>query len=321
MSGKIAVLVSDKDQFEGYQGVAPDGVDLTWVDSSAPLDEQAARLQDTIVIIGNTSVELARRCPKLTLVQVSSAGTDRMDLVGLYGLGLKVANGGGANAVAVSEHAIALMLSVYRRLHLQFVSVKDRKWAGAIRSIAWSSVHELTGKTVGIIGFGNIGQQVARRLQGWECSLLYEDVIDRPPELEAELGVTRVSRDDLLRSSDVVTLHVPLLAATRGMMNDRAFGLMKSSAVIINTCRGPVVDEAALIRALRAGEIAGAGLDVLEEEPTPVDNPLLDMDNVAVTPHLASFAQESWDKSRRFAVQNAARAAGGEEPQAVVRPE
>jgi phosphoglycerate dehydrogenase-like enzyme len=133
--------------------------------------------------------------------------------------------------------------------------------------------------------------------------------------------VTRVSRDDLLRSSDVVTLHVPLLDSTRGMIDDRAFGLMKSTAILINTCRGPVVDEAALIRALRAGEIAGAGLDVLEEEPTPDDNPLLDMDNVAVTPHLASFAQESWEKSQRFAVENAARAANGEEPLAVVRPE
>jgi phosphoglycerate dehydrogenase-like enzyme len=321
MSGKIAVRVSDEDQFEGYRGVAPDGVELTWVDPNAPLEEQAAQLQDTVVIIGDTPVDLARRCPKLKLVQVSSAGTDRLDLHGLYALGLKVANGGGANAVAVSEHAVALMLSVYRRLNLQFQSVRDRKWAGMIRSIAWSSVHELTGKTVGVIGFGNIGQEVARRLQGWGCDLLYEDVIDRPPELEAELGVTRVTRDDLLSNSDIVTLHVPLLDATRGMMSDRDFALMKPSAVLINTCRGPVLDEAALIRALRAGEIAGAGLDVLEEEPTPADNPLLDMDNVAVTPHMASFAQESWDKSRRFAIQNAARTANGEEPQAVVRPE
>ena len=321
MSSNIAVLAPDKKQFDGYQELAPDGVTLSWVDTNSPLDEQAALLQETVVIIGDTPVELASRCPKLKLVQVSSAGTDRMDLPALDDIGIMVANGGGSNAVAVSEHAVALMLSVYRKLDIQFESVKERQWASKLVPDQWPHVHELTGSTVGIVGLGNIGQQVARRLAGWECTLLYEDVIDRPPELEAKLGVQRVTRDELLARSDIVTLHVPLLAATRGMMSDREFGLMKSSGVLINTCRGPVVDEAALIRALRAGEIAAAGLDVLEEEPTPAANPLLDMDNVAITPHLASFAQESWQKSRRFAVENAVRTASGGDPLAVVPPE
>ena len=321
MSGKIAVLAPDESQFEAYRSLAPDGVDLTWVDSTKPLEEQAAQLEDSVVIIGGASVELARRCPKLALVQVAGAGTDRLDVAGLDRLGVKVSNGGGANAVAVSEHAVALMLSVYRKLDLQFISVKERKWAGTVRTIGGPSVRELTGKTVGIIGLGHIGQQVARRLRGFDCRLLYHDVIEKPPELEAELGVARVSWDQLLKESNVVTLHVPLLGSTRGMMSDREFGMMKPTAVLINTCRGPVVDEAALIRALKAREITGAGLDVLEQEPTPADNPLLDMDNVAVTPHMASFAQESWSKSRTFAIQNAARAANGVEPLAVVMPE
>ena len=321
MSSKIAVLVADKAQFDGYQELAPEGVTLSWVDSSSPIEEQVAQLQDTVVIIGDTPVEVASRCPQLKLVQVSSAGTDRMDLPALDDIGIQVANGGGSNAVAVSEHTVALMLSVYRKLDIQFESAKERKWASKLVPDQWPYVHELTGSTIGIVGLGNIGQQVARRLAGWECTLLYEDVVDRSPELEAELGVQRVTRDELLARSDIVTLHVPLLAATRGMMSDREFGLMKPSAVLINTCRGPVVDEAALIRALRAGEISAAGLDVLEEEPTPADNPLLDMDNVALTPHLASFAQESWNKSRRFAVENAARVVAGGDPLAVVPPE
>ncbi len=321
MISNIAVLVADKKQFDGYEELAPDGITLSWVDASSPLEEQVAQLQDTVVIIGDTPVEVASSCPQLKLVQVSSAGTDRMDLAALDDLGVVVANGGGANAVAVSEHAVALMLSVYRKLDIQFESVKERKWASKLVPDQWPHVHELTGSTVGIVGLGNIGQQVARRLSGFECTLLYEDVIDRSPELEAELGVQRVTRDELLARSDIVTLHVPLLDPTRGMMSDREFGLMKPSGVLINTCRGPVVDEAALIRALRAGEIAAAGLDVLEEEPTPADNPLLDMDNVALTPHLASFAQESWLKSRRFAVENAVRTAAGGDPRAVVPPE
>ncbi|HEY7494421.1 MAG TPA: NAD(P)-dependent oxidoreductase, partial [Candidatus Tectomicrobia bacterium] len=125
---------------------------------------------------------------------------------------------------------------------------------------------------------------------------------------------------DLLRTADIVTLHVPLNRLTKGMISDREFGLMKPTTILINACRGPVVDEAALIRALQARKIMAAGLDVLEEEPTPANNPLLDMDNVLVTPHLAAFAQESYDKSRAFAVQNAARVARGEAPESVIEP-
>lgn len=321
MSSKIAVLVADKKQFDGYQKLAPDGVTLSWVDSSTPINEQVAQLQDTVVIIGDTPVEVASRCPQLKVIQVSSAGTDRMNLAALEDIGIKVANNGGANAIAVSEHAIALMMTVLRKLDIQFESVKERRWAGKLVPDWWPYVHELTGSTVGIIGLGNIGQQVARRLAGWDCTLLYQDAVEISPELEAELGVERVTRDELLARSDVVSLHVPLMAATRGMMSDREFGLMKPSAILINTCRGPVVDEAALIRALNAGEIMAAGLDVLEVEPTPDDNPLIDMDNVSITPHVASVAQESWIRSRGFAVQNAIKVANGGDPLAIVTPE
>ena len=321
MSSKIAVLVADKNHFDGYLEYIPDGVTLEWVDSSAPLEEQVAQLQDVVVIIGDTPVEVASRCPQLKMIQVSSAGTDKMNLAALEDIGIKVANNGGANAIAVSEHAITLMMTVLRKLDIQFESVKERRWAGKLVPDWWPYVHELTGSTVGIIGLGNIGQQVVRRLAGWDCTLLYDDVIDYSPELEAELGVERVTRDELLARSDVVSLHVPLMAATRGMMSDREFGLMKPSAILINTCRGPVVDEAALIRALNAGEIMAAGLDVLEVEPTPDDNPLIDMDNVSITPHVASVAQESWIRSRGFAIQNAIRVANGGDPLAIVTPE
>ena len=321
MSNKIAVYVPDKVQFDAYQELAPDGVNLQWVDSTIPLEEQIAQLQDTVVIIGDTQVEVASRCHNLKVIQVASAGTDKMDLAALEYIGIKVANNGGANAIAVSEHTITLMMTVLRKLDIQFESVKERKWASKLLPDWWPYVHELSGSTVGIIGFGNIGQKVARRLGGWDCTLLYEDIVDHSPELVAELGVTRVSRDELLTRSDVVTLHVPLMASTRGMMSDREFGMMKKSAILINTCRGPVVDEAALIKALNAKEIMAAGLDVLEVEPPPDDNPLIDMDNVSITPHVASADQESWIRSRGFAVQNAIKVANGGDPQAIVTPE
>jgi phosphoglycerate dehydrogenase-like enzyme len=212
------------------------------------------------------------------------------------------------------------MVSVYRKMHLQFQAVKNRQWAGDIREKWLPQAYELTDKTVGIVGLGRIGQRVARRLQGWDCRLIYHDVAKFPPGLEEALHITRVPLDELLRTADIITLHVPLNRRTKGMISDREFGLMKPTAVLINACRGPVVDEAALIRALKAQKILGAGLDVLEDEPTSTNNPLLDMDNVLVTPHLAALAQESFEKSRAFAAHNAARVAQGEEPESVVEP-
>ena len=322
MSTSVYVLSrGDARQLETFRQLAPEGVEIKWVDATQPLEQQAAQLQEAVAVIAAPSafpVELALKCPNLKLIQTVSAGTNQIDIAALQELGIQVANNGGGNAVAVSEHTIALMVSVYRKLHLQFQAVKNRQWAGDIRTTWFAGAYELTDKTVGIIGLGRIGQRVARRLQGWDCRLIYHDVVSYPSTLEQELHLTKVGFDDLLRTADIVTLHVPLTRQTRGMISDREFGLMKPTAVLINACRGPVVDEAALIRAMQARNILAAGLDVLEEEPTPANNPLLDMDNVLITPHLAAFAQESHEKSHAFAVQNTARVARGEEPESVV---
>lgn len=322
MSTSVYVLSrGDARQLETFRQLAPEGVEITWVDATQPLEQQAAQLQEAVAVIAAHSafpVELALKCPKLRLIQTVSAGTNLIDIAALQELGIGVANNGGGNAVAVSEHTIALMVSVYRKLHLQFQAVKNRQWAGDIRTTWFAGAYELTDKTVGIIGLGRIGQRVARRLQGWDCRLIYHDVVSFPPALEQELHLTKVGCDDLLRTADIVTLHVPLTRQTKGMISDREFGLMKPTAVLINACRGPVVDEAALIRAMQARKILAAGLDVLEQEPTPANNPLLDMDNVLITPHLAAFAQESHEKSHAFAVQNAARVARGEAPESVI---
>lgn len=322
MSTRVYVLSRDDSrQLETFRRYVPEGAEIVWVDVTQPLEQQAMQLRDAAAVIVNPSafpVDLALKCPNLKLIQTVSAGTNMIDIAALNELGIQVANNGGGNAVAVAEHTITLMVSVYRKMHLQFQAVKDRQWAGDIRTRWLSQAYELTDKTVGIVGFGRIGQRVARRLQGWDCRLIYHDVMSYPPDLEKELHITKVGFDELLRASDIVTLHVPLTRQTKGMISDREFGLMKPTAVLINACRGPVVDEAALIRAMQARKILGAGLDVLEEEPTPADNPLLDMDNVLITPHLAALAQESFEKSRAFAVQNAVRVTRGEEPESVV---
>ena len=320
MSTSIYVLSrNDPRQLETFRQLAPEGVEVKWVDVTQPIDQQAAQLQEARAVIATPSafpIELALKCPNLRLVQTVSAGTNLIDIAALNELNIKVANNGGGNAVAVSEHTIALMVSVYRKMHLQFQAVKNRQWAGDIRTAWISQAYELTDKTVGIIGMGRIGQRVARRCRAGIASsstMTWRNF----PGLES-LHLTRVGFDDLLRTADIITLHVPLTRQTRGMISDREFNLMKPTTVLINACRGPVVDEAALIRALQAKKIMAAGLDVLEEEPTPANNPLLDMENVLVTPHLAAFAQESYAKQSAFATQNAARVARGEEPESVI---
>ena len=324
MSTRVYVLSrDDARQLATFRRYASDDVEITWVDVTQPLEQQAAQLQEARAVIAMPSafpIDLALKCPNLKLIQTVSAGTNMLDIAALNELGVLVANNGGGNAVAVAEHTITLMVSVYRKMHLQFQAVKNRQWAGDIREKWLSQAYELTDKTVGIVGLGRIGQRVARRLQGWDCRLIYHDVAKFPPGLEEALHITCVSLDELLRTSDIMTLHVPLNRRTKGMISDREFGLMKPTAVLINACRGPVVDEAALIRALKAQKILGAGLDVLEDEPTPANNPLLDMDNVVVTPHLAALAQESFEKSRAFAVLNATRVGNGEAPESVVEP-
>ncbi len=324
MGAQVIIYGPNEAALGAFERVAPDGVDVGWVDSSQPLDDQAADLQDAQVAViagGVVTVEVARRAPNLKLVQTTSAGTDTLDKTALGEMGIRVSNNGGGNAVAVAEHTIALLISTIRKLQLQFNAVKAGEWAADIRQAWFSQANEIAGKTVGIVGLGHIGSRVARRLQGWECDVIYSDVVDPEPGIEEELNLTRVSLDELLQTSDIITLHVPLTSQTRGMISDREFDLMKPTVVFVNACRGPVVDEAALIRAMQQGKVAQAGLDVLEEEPTPVDNPLLHMDNVLVTPHLASFTQESGEKSRTFAMYNAARILRGEDPESVVLPD
>ena len=323
MDGTVFVLTELDRWMCLYRTHAPEGVAVVWVDPSRTFEDQASVMDGASAVISSGSVDIlrvARLLPSLRLVQVNSAGTDGIDVGALNKMGIKVANGGGGNAVAVSEHAIALMLSSYRKLDRQFASVLAKQWRGDLFE-EWSSFHELTGKTVGIVGLGRIGQEMAKRLRGFDCRLLYFDTAPRSRDLEKSLRVTRLSLDELLGASDVITLHVPHTEQTAGLIGVREFDLMKPTAVLINVSRGHVVDEAALIDALRTGKIAGAGLDVLQQEPADPGNPLLDMGNVTVTPHLASFAQEAIERSYAFAVQNAARVVNGLEPLSVVVPE
>lgn len=298
-------------------------LELRFVESERPVDEVAADCKDAVVIITGGvrlfGTELISKLPSLKLIQTPSAGTDWLDKSAIAEMGVQVANNGGANAVAVAEHAILLMLTIERKLDRQIESVKAGTWMQGVGGDR-TEYHTLVGKRIGIVGLGRIGSRVAKRLQGWECEVVYHDVVEYDDDYIEASGARFVEFDDLLASSDLVSLHVPLERTTRHMMSDREFGLMKPSAILINTCRGPVVDEAALKRALSNGEIFGAGLDVTEVEPIEEGNDLPSLPNVVVTPHMATRALESEHNAVANVIANAARVARGEQPLWIVPP-
>ena len=300
---------------------AGDGVNVVAVDPTLSPGELIEALEDADVAVpwlASVPLEIAEQLPKLKLIQLLTAGYDRADVVGLGKLGISVANNGGANAISVSEHTMSLILSVYRRMMEAWANTVGGNWRNGVDQLPVRT--EISGKTIGIVGFGNIGRQVARRLSGFDCEVLYYDPVEMMPGRDRELGAQAVELDHLLRVSDIVTVHVPLNSSTRGMFGSREFGLMKKSAVFINTCRGPVHNEAELIVALQNGEIAGSGLDVLEQEPTDPDNPLLKMPNVVITPHWAGGTGEGNERSVVFALSNLERLADGRKLLAVVDP-
>ena len=299
---------------------APPDIDFVVVDADLPEDEQIRQCAGAVALIvtPNTfSLNILKGCPSVKLVQTISAGYDRIDVKAAGEMGVLVANNGGGNAIAVAEHALTLMMSVGRHTMTHWHNtVKEGKW----RQSMAGPITELTGKTVGIVGLGHIGKQVAKRLTAFDTETVYYDIAAIPDDVERELNVRPMSFDQLLRESDIVSLHVPLNRQTRGLISSSELGLMKPTAYLINTCRGPVVDEAALYEALTNGVIAAAGLDVLEQEPTPEDNPLFELDNVVVTPHMAGSTQESELRATAFALENIQRLISGREPESLVTP-
>ena len=253
---------------------------------------------------------------RVRLIQLLSAGYDTIDLDRCRAAGKLVATNGGANAVAVAEHTILLILSVLRRLPVIDRDTRSGRWTAA-KTSEWEP-HELEGRTVGLVGLGQIGRQVARRLLPFGVKLQYHDVVQAPTEVTDSLQIRYVSWSELLETSDIVSLHVPLMESTRGLIGAAELAQMKPDAIVINTARGGVIDEPALVAALQRGHLGGAGLDAFDAEPFPAGQALAGFDQVVLTPHFAGPTYESWPKRVRFAYENVARVEREERPEAVV---
>ncbi len=298
---------------------APEGFTTTAVEGKLPEKEQIEAVQNAYFLMAyraEISDGLLRAASKLRLVQLLAAGYDRMNLSLLGELGIPCANNGGANSWTVADHTVLLMLSLYKRLIPADRATREGRWREPIDGF---NTFEMANKLIGILGIGNIGRKVAQRVQAFEAQVQYYDKYPLEPARERELKVKRVSLEELFRSSDIISCHTPLTPETHHLINRESLALMKPNAVLINTSRGAVIDEAALIEALEKGRIAGAGLDVFEKEPVERDDPLLQMDNVVVTPHSAGTTWNTWCRRAEFAYQNMERVLAGQTPLARVQ--
>ena len=262
--------------------LAGDGAEIVEVTSQDALD--ASTDADAIVlrVLKASKGTLANK-GKLKLICRWGVGVDSVDVPYASARGIAVTNTPGANASAVSELAVLLMLAVGRNLMFHNRSIQNGVWS---RTLFTDNAVSLNGKKVGIIGGGNIGRQVARRVQAFGAEARYYDVFRLAPETEKQFDLTFVPLDDLLADSDVVTLHVPLLDNNHHMLNAEKIALMKRNAILINTARGGLVDDKALLTAIDEGRLMGAGLDCVEDDPLPAGHPLLDHPNIVITPHV-----------------------------------
>jgi len=245
-------------------------------------------------------------------------GFDNVDLKAATERGIYVTNTPGVLTETVADLAFGLLLTLSRRIAEADRFIRTGRWRGwGPKQFLGFDVH---GKTLGILGLGRIGLAVAKRAKGFDMTVLYFDVF-RNTEMEKKLGLHFVPLNEVLSRSDFVSVHVPLIPQTKHMISTNELDLMKESAFLINSSRGPVVDEKALITALKAGKIRGAGLDVWDPEPPSVDNPLLTMDNVVTLPHIASASVETRTRMIEMAIDNLKAILNGRIPPNLVNKE
>ncbi len=320
---KTIFLYQELWEADRFRAGVGDGMEVVAIPQKTDVATVGSENFNADMVVGGAGIrseETGRLFPKLKLIQTLSAGTDTIPKVAMSEMGVRVANNMGGNAVAVAEVTVALMVSTYRRLMVQWNQTNNLAKYDEGFSDDWGRFHELTGKRVGIVGLGQIGSRVAKRLAGWECEIVYSDVVSHSADYEAATSASRIDFDELVETSDVISLHVPLDRSTEKILSDREFSKMKPGAIVINACRGPVLDEVALIRALDAGQIAGAGLDVTEIEPIETANALIGRDNVVVLPHRAGLSVEAREKSIDNAIGNARRLMTGDDPEGIVLP-
>ena len=285
----------------------------TIIEKAAKVEALATLLSDKI------DAEVFDAAPKLKIVAQMAVGFDNIDLTEATKRGIYVTNTPGVLTETTADFAWTLLMAVARRVVEADQYVRSGKW-----KVGWHPMmlqgRDVYGATLGIVGLGRIGGAIAKRAKGFDMKVLYYDVIRRP-DLEKEYGIQFTDIDLLFQKADFVTINVPLIKETHHLVDEKKLKEMKKTAYLINNARGPVVDEKALYKALKEGWIAGAALDVFEQEPTPTQNPLLKLNNVVVAPHISSASYETRSKMAEMVAQNLCAFFEGKTPPNLVNPE
>ncbi len=296
----------------------PQGIRLESVDMDAPdaFPRLAPHADAVLHMRGDLDAARIALLDRCRIIAHYGTGVDRVDVGAATARGIWVTNGPRYAVDEVSSHAIALLLAVARK-----IVAADR----AVRSGAWHikpivPLHRITGKTLGLLGFGNIARAAGRKGAALGLRVIaYDPYLE--PEVFHSAGVRRVDFDTCLAEADFLSVHLPLTAETRGLIDREALARMKPSAIVVNTSRGAVIDEAALVEALRSGRLRGAGLDVFAAEPLPTDHPLLGIPSVTVSGHVAFYSEESAEQMRRDAAEQIVQALRGSVPEFLINRE
>ncbi len=329
MAGKPRVFVTRQIPEAGLNMIREYYEVDVWPEYTPPPYEvllEEAKKSDALVTLLTDRVDcrlIEESQPRLRIIAQYAVGYDNIDLDCATKHGVYVTNTPGVLTDAVADFTWGLILAVTRRIVEADQFVRSGEWYKT--GTGWHPLmllgFEVTGKTLGIIGMGRIGRAVAERAKGFKMRILYYDRRRLPPEEEERLGAKYVDLDTLLRESDIVSLHVPLTPETYHLIGERELRLMKKTAYLVNTARGKVVDSEALVKALEEGWIAGAALDVFEQEPLPPDHPLTKFKNVVLAPHLGSATWDTRNAMARLVAENLIAFLQGKVPPTLVNKE
>lgn len=322
---RFRVVAQDMDwgsleaEWEGLAGLDVDPKAIAFANEEEAVIAAGQGAHALILGGGWTTRKVLEALPDLMIVSRYGVGCDRVDLKAATEHGVVVANvrTGGVFDQEMSNHAMLLILACAKKLIPLNRVGKSARWSDR-RPMLRPMVH-IYGQVLDIVGLGDIGKMTADKARAFNLRVIAHDPYVSP-KVAAAHDVQLVDLEYLLRESDFISIHCPLTPETRGLFGESEFRMMKATAYLINTARGPIVDEPALIRALLEGSIAGAGLDVMEKEPPDVDNPLLAMENVLVTPHCAGLSDRATYNVKRKAAENVARVLTGRWPDSVVNP-
>lgn len=319
------LIIGNSERVKKYKPsiVLPEQLEIVVVERGADDEEILSLAADADLIMADAispvSEKLIEGMPDLKLIHSEGVAVNAIDLDAASKRGIPVCNNAGVNAAAVAEQTILLMLACLRQLVVGCEQVRSAKQIQMKERLMVEGIRELGDCSIGFIGFGAIAQVTAFRLMNWGCEMFYNKRHPLKPDEENKLHVTWLSRDELVKTCDIVSIHVPVTSETENMVDRDFLSKMKPDSILINTARGEIVDQDALAWALETGRIAGAGLDVLSPEPVAPDNPLLNLSEIAssrliLSPHIGGITEGMFYRAYEGVWQNIARIMNGEDP-------